>query len=30
MSLLHTERARPPTLARALKEFRPDLWFTGD
>ena len=24
------ERARAPVLARALDEFRPDLWFTGD
>jgi hypothetical protein len=24
------ERARASVLARALEEFRPDLWFTGD
>ena len=24
------ERARAPVLARALDEFRPDLWYTGD
>lgn len=24
------ERDRAPVLARALDEFRPDLWFTGD